>query len=440
MNLFWKKLFRTLQPTQAFERKINSVQTSAGIDDQENSSDEIQDKQRLEEYVNSLEFRQAKELYKTRKYKDTDENRIMRQYEKLLSDPNIKLYYETKNSDLLKEYLDFKSNPDTLNLKNLSILEVSAKIDKLKFFEQSKEYKNYTQYHDSLAVREYEELKRKISEPEFQQANSFWANPDRWETTHEYRMEQRLHEMSGKNVTFSGKKNKTSLFKKYGHVRLSFSERFDWDRFENSRWSAGFHSDNPRLVGNYSFTNEHQANNGGRNVSSSDGVLTIHTVELPTRALAWDIQKGFVERDYSYTSDVIQTSAFFKQKYGIFSAKIRCSGALHHALWLSGDRKLPHVNLFHFNGSEITLGNANQHKIDGTTIKGISEGQYFIYTLEWTPRALIWYINNVEVYRTNENIPQEALYLGINSFIPKKMEPVAGKLEVDWIKVWEVRK
>ncbi len=439
MNLFWKRLFRVVQSTDSFEKKIDAVQLTTSGDEQDFSIDELQDKNRLEEYVNSVDFRQKKELYKSKKYKDTDENRIIRQYEKLLNDVNIKLYYETKNSQILKDYLDFKSNPDSLNLKSLSILEVSEKIEKLKNFEQSKEYKNYSQYHESLAVREFEELKKKISEPEFQQSNAFWANPDRWETTHEYRMEQRYRELIGDRTSTSGKRNKSSIFKKYSQVKLTFSERFDWDKLDNSRWSAGFHSGNPRLVGNYSFTNEHQANNNGRNVSASEGVLTIHTVELPNRALAWDIQKGFVEKDFKYTSDVIQTSATFKQKYGIFSAKIRCIGALHHAFWLSGDRKLPHVNIFHFNGAEITLGNANLHRIDGVEITGISENQYFIYTLEWTPRALVWYVNNIEVYRTADNIPQEALYLGINSFIPKKMELASGKLEVDWIKVFEVR-
>lgn len=439
MNLFWKRLFRVVQSTESFEKKIDAVQITAGADEHEYSVDELQNKARLEEFVHSYDFQQKKELYRTTKYKDTDENRIMRQYEKLLNDPNIKLYYETKNSGLLQEYLNFKSNPDSLNLKNLSILDVSAKIDKLKFFEQSKEYKNYTQYHDSLAVREFEELKKKISEPEFQQSNAFWANPDRWETTYEYRMEQRLKELSGEQPSKPGKRNKTSIFRKYSQVKLSFSERFDWSKLNDSRWSPGFHSGNPRLVGNYSYTTEWQANNAGRNVSASDGVLTIHTVQLPSRSLAWDIQKGFVEKDFGYTSDVIQTSATFKQKYGIFSAKIRCSGALNHAVWLSGDKKLPHINLFHFNGTEITMGNANQHKIDGIEIQGIPESQFYIYTLEWTPRALIWYVNNIEVYRTTENVPHEALYLGINSFIPKKSNPTAGILEVDWVKVFEVR-
>ena len=127
MNLFWKRVFRIMQPTSVFERKIDALQTTPLFEAEEYSVDELQDKARLEEFVNSEDFRQKKELYKTTKYKDTDENRIMRQYEKLLNDPNIKLYYETKNSAILNEYLGFKNNPDSLNLKELSITEVSAK-------------------------------------------------------------------------------------------------------------------------------------------------------------------------------------------------------------------------------------------------------------------------------------------------------------------------
>ncbi len=439
MNLFWKKLFRLMQPTSVFERKIMTLHTSTAIDGAEIAANEMMDKARLEALVQSTDFKQKKELFTGKKYKDTDECRIIRRYEKLLNDVNLKLYYETKNSEQLRQYLDFKSNPESLNLKDLSIVEVSARIEDLKQFEQSKAYKNFTQYHDSLAVREFEELRKKISDPDFQQANAFWANPDRWETTYEYRMELRYQELIGTTASVGSKRNKTSIFRKYSQVQLRFNEHFDWERLEETRWMAGYHSAIPRLVGNYSFTNELQANSGGRNVSVSNGVLNIHTVQLPMRALAWDVQKAFVERDFSFTSDVIQTSASFRQKYGIFSAKIKCRGAIHHALWLSGDRKLPHLNLFHFDGNDITMGNAGMHRMNEVKISGISPEQFYIYTLEWTPRELIWYVNNVEVHRTNENIPQEPLYFGVNSFIPSKMKPESGRMEVEWIKAFEVR-
>lgn len=441
MNLFWKKLFRLLQPTSVFEQKLETIQFTSDDYESENllSDERIKDEIELETYLKSDDFQLKKKLYQTKKYKDTDECRILRQFEKLQNDNAIRLYFETKQSDLLDQYLKFKSEPDSLGLKNLSISEMSDVIEKLKQFEQSKEYKNYSQYHNSLIIREFEELKEKISSAEFQQNNAFWANPNRWETTREFYLEQQYLESKGEKSETTKKKNKLFFLKKYASVYLNFKEDFYWKNLEESRWSAGFHSKNSRFVGNYSFVNERQANNEGRNVSVENGILTIHTVEIPSKSLAWDLQRGFVEHKFDFLSDVIQTSNTFKQKYGVFCAKIRCSGEVHHAVWLKNDKKLPHINLFHFDGENITMGNAGQHKMDQVALRGIDENNFFIYSVEWTPKSLVWYVNNVEVHRTNENIPHESLYFGINSFIPKSKNGTTGKLEIEWIRAFKVR-
>ncbi len=439
MNLFWKRIFRLMNSTASYEKKLGSIQLSSHDDSSNVNQTDFDDKLELELIVQSKEFQDKKKLYQNRKYKDTDEYRIVRQYEKLLKDNNIKWYFETKNSQILQEYLSFKTNPDSLNLKDLSIIEVSEKIEKLKQFEQSKSYQIYTQYHDSLAVREFEELRKKIADPEFQQNNAFWANSNRWETTLEYRQEARYKELNNEFVPKNKSKDKTSLFKRYSQIYLKLNELFDWNTIEESIWLAGFHSGNPMLLGNYAFVNEQQGHSGGNNVSSSEGVMTIHTVDLPMKSLAWDVQKGFVERDFRYSSDVVQTAAAFRQRYGVFSVKVKSSGNIHHAVWLGSERKLPHINIYYFNGKSITVGNANLHRYDGIELKGLAQDEYYVFTLEWTPRSLVWYVNNVEVFRTNENIPNESLYVGVNSFIPAKAEADIGKLELDWLKVYEVR-
>ena len=55
---------------------------------------------------------------------------------------------------------------------------------------------------------------------------------------------------------------------------------------------------------------------------------------------------------------------------------------------------------------------------------------------------LLYIITNAVMFSfimTNENIPQEPLYFGVNSFIPSKMKPESGRMEVEWIKAFEVR-
>ena len=99
-------------------------------------------------------------------------------------------------------------------------------------------------------------------------------------------------------------------------------------------------------------------------------------------------KKGFIDKEYLFTSDVLQTAETFKQKYGTIRAKIRCSGNLNHAFWLGADGKLPHVNIFHYNGKHITVGNSNNNVVDGIKISGLNPHQFYIYTLIWTKKGI----------------------------------------------------
>ncbi len=438
MKLFWKRIFRRLQTTQRFEAQFNSVVLSDDFEviDLQNESEQMTLEQ-LKEYVNSAQFLEKKKKYTQTKYKETNECKVVKQFEKLQKREDIRFYYQTLKSSTLKEYLDFKENPDTLQLKERSITEISERIEQLKEFENSDEYKNYTTLHNSLTIREFEELKRRVNEPEFIQNNIFWANPHRWETTSEYRLEKRYNELAG--LKQKKKKSKTAhFFTNYEKVSLSFEDNFNWNDLQDSVWSAGFHSENPVLVGNYSFVNEWQGNNAGQNVRTNEGILSILTRCQAVKTLAWDVQKAFKKQSFDYTSDVIQNSSVFSQKYGIFTAKIRCTGAVHHAIWLKGTKKLPHINLFYFDGKQITVGNATSHKYIKEEIEGISENNFYVYTLEWTPKKLVWYVNNIEVFRTTEQVPHEKMSIGINSFLPKSSAPSEGILEVDWIKAYKV--
>lgn len=229
-------------------------------------------------------------------------------------------------------------------------------------------------------------------------------------------------------------------FKKNSPVReayLTFSDDFYPKKEQNSLWSPGFYFSNENLIRNYSFHNEKQANNAGNNTSTDNGVLQIRTRREAVKSLAWHPVKGFVEKQFAYTSDVIQSAPHFKQKGGIFKAKIRCSGNIHHACWLGTEKKEPHIDIFHFNGSEIRMGYANKGQKDGVVIKGIDPQNYYIYSLEWTKEELTWYLNNLPVFSTKNNIPDEEMFLAFNSFIPEKMTGEDSLLEVDWVRVYQ---
>lgn len=227
--------------------------------------------------------------------------------------------------------------------------------------------------------------------------------------------------------------------KLYGHrdVYLSFGDDFYWEKDKPNAWRPGFFFKNEAMKRNYSFHNEQQANNSGNNTTTRDGVLQIHTRREACRGMAWHPRNGFVEKDFFYTSDIIQNAAAFNQRGGIFKAKIRCTGKVHHAFWLGGEHRQPHINIFHFNGKEVQMGFVNNNSGDGVTISGIDPSAYFIYGLEWTQHELVWSVNNIVVLRSTGNIPWEPLFMKINSFIPLHDEGDEGLLEVDWVRAYQ---
>lgn len=439
MALFGKKFFRKITPTGKFEKGENERIQSMERYNEIGRSAELAEYKQLSKVISSPKFQENKKILKNRKYKDTEEYRLNSEYKKLQNSRSLQQYFKTSESKELNDFLKFKETPDYLDLGNRKKVKASEKLKKFKQFEHSKEYKNFVRYNDSFVVKEYEELKQKVNSPEFQKSNEFWANPDRWHTTKEYAIQRRHHQLRKNPDIIYYENENPERFGIFRSLELTFEENFEWNTLDSSRWNYGFHYKSPQLITDHSFANEKQANNSGKNVTVSDGHLKIITKEEKITARAWDTQKGFIMKDFDYSSDVIQTDDTFRQKYGMFRAKLRCSGKIHHAFWLGGDEMLPHINIFHFDGKYINVGNASKNEMDGTKIKGIHPSDFYIYSLLWTEKELIWLINDYEVYRTVRNIPDEKLYMALSSFIPEKEKGDKGVLEVDWIKVYQFK-
>jgi len=436
MNLFWKKLFGQLHSTARFEQDEENAVAAMHRYDKVEKSVELAEYRELFHIVKSAKFQENKKILQNRRYRDTEECRDMRKLEKLHKNSAIRQYYNTEDSEPLKLFLDFKQTPEYELLGNAKEVKASERLKNFKKFERSKEYKNYVRFHNSYILKELENLHQKVATPEFKRANEFWANPNRWQTTPEYAQEQRYYTLA-KMPDIEFFNNETpERFRKYRERTLTFSQGFNSENLPYV-WKAGFHYVAQQLIGNHSFANEKQANNNGKNTVVENGILKIFTRHERIKAPAWDLVKGFIEKEFDYTADVINTADSFRQEFGVFQAKIRCSGNIHHAFWLGADAKLPHINIFHFNGKRISVGNAGKESFDGTVIKGIISSLPYIYTLIWNKNELVWFINNIEIYRTSANIPKEKLYLALNSFISKKQRGSTGALEVDWIKVYK---
>lgn len=439
MNLFWKKLSGKIKSTSKYEKDQKTLMEKFVRYSKIEKSKELAEYKMLFDVVQSAEFKEKKNTLLYRKYKDTSYYRNLKKFEKLQANKKLQMYFEHLNDDLLQEFLEFKSTDDYELLGKKKEVKKSEKLQTYKRFEKSKIYKNYVRFHNTYIVDDFLKIKEEVSTDAFKAENEFWANKNRWQTTPEYETEQRFTTLANNPDIVFYESIDAVIFDEIKNLQLVFEDNFDGNTILDENWEYGFRYPSYKLMSNHSFVNERQANNSGKNVNATNGCLAIHTKKETVKASAWDASKGFVEKEFNYTSDVLHSKEF-KQKGGVFSAKIRCTGKLHHAFWLSGESRKNHVNVFHFNGKHITMGNATAEGFfDQIELTGLSASAYYVYSLEWTEKELIWYVNNYEVYRTQNNVPQEELFLTFNSFIAESQKPSTGVFEVDWLKVF-VRK
>ncbi|MBQ8720590.1 MAG: glycoside hydrolase family 16 protein [Paludibacteraceae bacterium] len=443
MNLYWKSLFGGLMSTSKYEDKLHKEVADYKRFLLISESKELEEYNELYKQVKSSNFKELKRTLRSRKYKDTQEYRDMAKFKKLDSNSKLKTYFQVLDSQELADYLAFKATPEFVSLANHDLVKKSPELTRFKKFEKSKDYQIYTRFHGSYIVKEYLELKEKVSNPEFQKNNEFWANPKRWETTKEYQDEKRFHQLADNEDIQFYVKHKIEDFKYIAGCELVFEDNFDWNSLNASKWDPGFHYKSPLLVGNHSFVNEQQANNNGNNVRVIAGNLHIVTKEQKTEALTWHPEKGFVQKEFNYTSDVIHGCNASFQKGGLYRAKMRFAGSkgVTHALWLRGEEKTPHINICKCENGEIEVGiywsSKFETKYTSTRIKGLNLSNFFVYSFEWNEKELIWYINDLEVFRTSNFMPQEAMYPMINSFIAEGKKAGEADFEIDYIKVYK---
>lgn len=437
MNLFFKRLTGGLQSTEKMERRIMDDEKRIARYRQVEQSDELKEFLELKKVMESKEFQQKKFNLTNTKYKSTPIYATISAYKKLRDDKEFQAYLEMESSQELKDYLAFRNSPNYIKLQSDSEVRNSLELKRMAEFEKSARYKSYLHIRDSKIPEQYKKLSAEVATEEFKEQLAFWKNDERWASVEEYRQETRYKELSKKADIIFFMQQDAAEIERMEKLHATFTDECDWLKLSDSQWRAGFAYNNPKLLKQHSFANEKQANNGGKNVGALDGKIQLFTKHEKVTAPAWDPKKGFISKDFEYTSDIIQTADSFRQKEGVFMAKIRVEGDIHHAFWLGSGERLPIISIFHYNGKNITLGNYTKNGFDGTVVRGISARKYFIYSLRWTDRELIWYVNNVEVHRTTKNIPSEKLFLALSSFIDENQRGAEGLLSVAWVRVYE---
>ena len=449
------------------------------------SSSELIHFEELKKEVFSPEFKLRVKEIKSAKFKNTEEFRKEQEYIRLKRSKPLATYLKVLSSDALREYEAFRKAPELKRYKELKEYIMSDAFIKEKAsmsssdFKNSeaglkeKEYKNAAAsssvknhfkfensaaYQEYLRVKESEELKKYLELEKFVNSEKFVKVKDymklsakeKYESSDEFKKVQEYDvlEKSDKIVWFY-KTRKKYPFKYVEKWELSFEDSFAGPKLDAGKWTTRYLYGDKTFKNNYVMADDLHAFTDGKNLEFFDKKLRIVTKRESGKALVWDAQRGFYEKEFDFTSDMIITGDHFRQKYGLFEAKVKISpSGVTQSLSLLSDLIVPHVDVFKFQKNRIISGNFWKNGSDNGTSKSLSKTSgtkftkdHFIYTIEWLPGKITWKING-EVFKVQtQGVPDEPMYIMFNSSLKEKsnQEGLPSAMEIDWIRVYRMK-
>lgn len=370
-----------------------------------------------------------------------------------LSRQQSKRFRQVEKTEKYKEYLALKEE-----VESAAFLAKKKQIKDVKYAntDEAKKLAQFATLGKDKAVRgflkdgsnaentkviRYNELKAETQSAEFQKMNEFWKDANRWASTPEGKKEVRYAELLKDEDIIFMQKADMKLIANHEHYDLLWQDDFLWTNLKESDWKPGFaYPDGFKAV--HSYSNERQAYVGGRNVETANSKLYINTKKESVEGAAWDEKKGLTMMPFEYTSDVINMDKIAFEEGMTISVKAKCNGTLNHGIYLRSKKHLPFISVFDFTGKKLWCGMKDSVKSDKQLkcLDGLLPLVDTVFAVSWYQDEIIWYVNNMEVYRTKNTMPKgEKLYLHCYSFQFKNNKISEGKLEVDWIRIFRNR-
>ena len=418
-----------------------------------NSSDFVQKRKEIEslQYKNSEEFLKEKEYLSLQKAKDI----VL--YFKTTSGTYLKKFKEMEGSDKISEYeglektiqdSDFKvkmkdkkfnETEDYKKLQKYNQLKSSTEIKDFFKFKASKEYANFQNIDGSSRLARYNELKEFIASSEFKKQKEYLLDKKRFEKSEMFKEVQEYDKLKkSDDIIWYFKVKDSNKFDLLKNRELIFSDEFDGEKLDTKKWLTNYYWGEKLLKDRYSVESDLQAYTEKENFEIRNSVLKINTKPQKITGKVWSAKNGFSTKEFSYTSGLINTGNSFRQKYGVFTAKIKLGDSnAKNAFWMLADKITPHVDVCHTGKGKVWFDIFNgDGKTAKTSVGSRYSNDYFIFSLEWTADKLIWKINGVETFRQTSDVPQEPMYILLSGGLDK---PISGmtSMEIDWVRVYQ---
>ena len=444
-------------------------------------SSKISEFEALEKFIQSPGFREKQKM-KPITFKDSEEYRKLDEYKVLKRDPEIKAFLKpprksrsffkrsknkpqadvekvktkailrfeeldklVKSSEFLAKKrmkpITFKDSEEYKKLLEYKRLKGSLEIKEFYKFKSSKEYSNFLNTDGSARLARYHELKEYVATSDFKQKKEYLLDKKRFEKTEMFKETQEYNKLKkNKDIIWYFKVKDSDKFNILKSRELTFSDEFDSEKLDTKKWLTNYYWGEKLLKDRYSAESDLQAHTEKENFEVRNSILRINTKPQRVTGKVWSAARGFTTKEFSYTSGLINSGTSFRQKYGIFTAKIKLGNPnARSSFWMLADKITPHLDICRTSRGKVWF---DYFSTKGSTSKSSVgsrySNDYFIYTLEWTSDKLVWKINNAEVFSQRTDVPQEPMYVLLAGGLEKPINGMTS-MEIDWVRVFKTK-
>jgi len=297
---------------------------------------------------------------------------------------------------------------------------------------------------------ELNKLEEYISSEEFIKQKQFLTMKpaERYETTEEYQKESEYQTLKdSEKVKWYFKTKKKYPFKELERWDLTFEENFKEGTLNRDKWMTRYFWGDETMDTSYVLEDDKSFITDGDNIEFYDKKARIVTKAETAEGLSWRAEQGFVREDFDFTSGLISTSKSFRQKYGVFTAKVKMAGApVAQSFWMVSKTMLPHIDVARFENGKLYANyfwgkGVSPNKSLSKTGGAKYADEYFICSLEWSPNKLVWKING-KVFKTQTSgVPQEEMSINFSANLKKDASEsgLPAAMEIDWIRVYKLK-
>ena len=309
--------------------------------------------------------------------------------------------------------------------------QIRADYKAFKDFEVSDELKSYLDLEKEIKSSEFALRKRKIKKRDYKNSQEF-------QKEEEYKVLKK-----SEKIVWYYKTKKKYPFKDLEKWELTFEDTFEEGRLDTSRWATRYYWGDQGMDSGFALADDQSFPTDGENVEFYDKKARIVTKNGQVEGLQWRPGQGFVLEQFDYTSGLISTSKSFRQKYGVFKAKVRmAAGSVAQAFWMVSDGMVPHIDVARFENGKLYANYFwRKSKSLSKTGGGKYADTYFIYSLEWSPNKLVWKING-KVFKTQTSgVPQEEMYINFSSHLRNDVsgDGLPSAMEIDWVRAYKLK-